>query len=441
MPSFPEAALLRPRRGLAAGGLEDRLGFFFPLFLLYPLFEYGRPENPMGIPMLMTSLVLLGWFADGNKRWHPQVWCFFALIALMVVGTLLAVNTHSAFWHTYGMTVTLLGICVPLMHFASSLRKISAFIQAMLAAFVYAALYAMTHNGVGPGWQDENYVATLMSMAFPFAYFSIFIARRMFARVVFVMVAGLMVAAVVVSFSRGGFLGMAIVLVYCVIRSPRRWPLMVVAPVVAAAIALFATPTYWSEMKTISDPGEKTAELRLDLWKIAFQMFKANPLTGVGPGNFVWNVGDYQSAEQYAHYGRSLAASAVTHSFYFELLAELGLIGTILVGAILYRNHKDLRFVARETRREHEGAGASSIDVRRARYYERAIAGSFIGVLVCGATVSILYYSHLWILTAMTVSLKEAATGLRDQHQTEGAPAGPPARQWWRATQLAATEG
>jgi O-antigen ligase len=293
---------------------------------------------------------------------------------------------------------------------------------------------------VGPGWQDENYAAALMTMAFPFAYFSIFVARKVLARVAFAMVAGLFMAAVVVSFSRGGFLGMAVVLLYCVLRSPKRWPLLLVGPALAVGIAVFATPEYWTEMETISDTHEKTAELRLDLWEIAFRMFQANPLTGVGPANFVWNAGDYQSEEQFARYQRSLAASAVTHSVYFELLAELGLAGMIVVGGTLYRNYGDLRFVARETKKEHEGASASSSDVRRARYYERAIAGSLIGVLTCGATVSILYYSYLWILTAMAVALKQATIGLRDRDQAEGEPAGAPARQWWQATHLPAAE-
>lgn len=437
----PKPALLRTPRRLAGAGREDGLGFFFPLLLAYPFFEYGRPEHPLGIPMILSSLLLLGWVADRNKRWHPQVWCFFGLIVLMCVGTLLAANTFSAFWHTYGLTVTLLGTCVPLMHFATSLRKITAFINALLSAFVYAALYAITHNGFGPGWQDENYLAALMNMAFPFAYFSIFIARRVFTKVALAVVAGLFVAAVVVSFSRGGFLGLAAVLMYCTIRSPKRWALALVAPVLAIATALFATAEYWSEMRTIVDVGEKTAELRLDLWAIALRMFEAHPLMGVGPGNFVWNVGDYQSVEQFVRYHRSLAASAVTHSLYLELLAELGLAGAILFGATLYRSYVDVRFVARKTREEHDDAGALPADVTRARYYERAITGSFLGVLVCGATVSMLYYSHFWILTAMAVSLKEATRALLDRSEMEGAPAEPPARRWWRATHLPAAAG
>lgn len=436
MRSSPDLVPVPPPAKPAAAAAEDRLGLLFPLLLPYPIFEYCRPTHPLGIPMVLSSVLFLGWLVQGKKRWPPQVLYFFALIAVMCVGILLAVNTASAFWTTYNLTVTLLGACIPFVHFATSLRKIKLFVYAMLAAFVYCAFYTITHDGVGPGWQDENYAAALMAMAFPFAYFSILAARRVVTRILFVAVAGLFVAAVVVSFSRGGFLGMVIVLLYCAVRSPRRWPLYVVAPVLALSVAAFATPKYWSEMETIDDVHEKTAQLRLDLWAIALRMFEDSPLTGVGPGNFMWNAGDYQTAEQFARYHRSLAASAVTHSVYFELLAEMGVAGVVLFGALLWRNHADLRFVARAT----GGRAEASPDLQRARYYERAITGSFLAVLTCGATVSIFYYSYLWILTAMTVALKDVTRDLVGSTRREDestAPAGP----WWQRARASAAAG
>ena len=87
-----------------------------------------------------------------------------------------------------------------------------------------------------------------------------------------------------------------------------------VGPALAATIAVSATPAYWTEMKSIGDMREKTIEFRLDLWTIALRMFEDNPITGVGPGNFVWNAGEDQSSEQFERYQRSLAANAVTHS-------------------------------------------------------------------------------------------------------------------------------
>jgi O-antigen ligase/polysaccharide polymerase Wzy-like membrane protein len=406
----PHIALVhtRPSLGVGTGTVtrpaaqvrRDRIGLYVALLLAYPFFEYGRPENPMRIPMLCSCILFGAWLWLPNKKWHPQLGYFFALVVVMCTGILMAMNTPSAVWHTYGLLVTLVGTCIPLMAFVNSVRRITAFVHALLAAFLYVALYAITHNGVGPGWQDENYAATAMSMALPFAYFSIFITRRTIVRVLYATLAGAFMVAVVVSFSRGGFLGLGAALIYCWMRSPRGWPAYLIPSALVLTLVVAATPAYWTEMQSITDMREATIQYRFDLWQIAYRMFEDYPLTGVGPGNFVWNAGDYQSAEQFERYRRSLAASSVTHSLYFELLAELGLAGFSIFLAMLYRNWKDLRFVARVT---HDGAG----EMQRLACYERAIAGSFVGVLVSGASVSLLYYSHVWLLTAMAVALKE----------------------------------
>ena len=288
----PEPRQLGLVNRVAGAMQEDGIGFYVALLLVYPFFEYGRPANPLSIPMVLSSLLFMGWVCARNKTWHPQVAYFFVLIAHMCFGTVLAVNTYSAFWQTYSFTVTLVGTCIPLIHFVTSFRKLTAFIHALVGAFLYVALYAMSHNGVGPGWQDENYVAAAMCMAFPFAYFSIFLARRVLTKVLFAVLSGIFVTTVIVSYSRGGFLGLAVVPVHCILRSPKASPVYLVGPALAATIAVSATPAYWTEMKSIGDIREKTIEFRLDLWTIALRMFEDNPIAGVGPGNFVWNAGD-----------------------------------------------------------------------------------------------------------------------------------------------------
>jgi O-antigen ligase len=379
---------------------KEHLGVCVALLLAYPFFEYGRPENPMRIPMLCSVVLFAAWVWYPNKKWQPQLGGFIALIVIMCTGILMAANTPSAVWRTYGLLATFAGTCIPFMTFVNTVRRLTAFIHALLLAFLYVALYAIFHKGMGPGWQDENYAATAMSMALPFAYFSIFIGKRAIEKLLFAVLAGTFIVAVVVSFSRGGLLGLGAALIYCWLRSPKGWPTYVIPSALAITFVLAATPAYWTEMQSITDMKEATIQYRFDLWQIAYRMFEDYPLTGVGPGNFVWHAGDYQSAEQFERYHRSLAGTSVTHSLYFELLAELGLAGFSIFLAILYRNWKDLRFVGRAT---HGDPG----ELERLGYYERAIAGSFVGVLVSGASVSLLYYSHVWLLTAMAVALKE----------------------------------
>src|SRR6267143_3364509 len=96
-----------------------KLGFFFVLLLLYLVFEYGRPSHPLGIPMVISALLLGGWLVSHNtgRKLSPQILCFFGFVVLMVVGVPMATNSYSAFWAAYGMATLLLCICAPMIRF------------------------------------------------------------------------------------------------------------------------------------------------------------------------------------------------------------------------------------------------------------------------------------------------------------------------------------
>jgi hypothetical protein len=273
-----------------------------------------------------------------------------------------------------------------------------------------------------------------MSMAFPFAFFSIFAARSVLARLFFAGTAGVMLLACVVSLSRGGALAMGAVLLYCWITSPRRWLGVAVVVVLIGGISLIPdsltgggrrtagieSPSllarYWDEVKTSTDTTESTADLRLELWQIAFRMFLAHPLSGVGPGNFIWNITKHQSEEQFEKYGRELMA--FTHSLYLELLADLGIAGSVLFLMIVYSNFRDLRLVIRRfsrsgrrrSSRPDEGEGGLAAEDRVwVVYYAHAITASLIGLHVAAAFLPFMYQSYLWTVSAMALALRHIA--------------------------------
>src|SRR5204863_8875374 len=163
------------------------------------------------------------------------------------------------------------------------------------------------------------------------------------------------------------------------------------------------------------------AHLRLEFWTIAWRMFVHNPLFGVGPENFRWNVGAYQSVEQLETFGRLLTNSVVVHSTYFEILSELGLVGGALFVTILFRTFKDLRRIRSDERLRADAGNAgrrepisgnerlSPTDAQQLQYYSLAIMGSLVGYLLPAAFVSFTYFSHFWLLAALAVALNEVA--------------------------------
>jgi len=373
------------------------------------------------LPLIISALLFINWLLLPAKKWNPQIVCFLLLLGEMVVEVAIAGNTFSTFWATYGMIVILVFICIPLIHFVDSLRKITILINIYLLVFLYVGLFAVFNGGFGPagswGGQDENYVAAMMCMAMPLAYFSIYLVKGTFKKLMLIFALTVYALAVVVGLSRGGFVGMAVVFLYCLLKSPKKLAGISIGAVAVTLLLTFASNQYWQEMDTITDTSESTADLRLEAWTIAFRMFQHNPIFGIGPDNFKWEAHNYQSEAQYEKYGRGLFL--LTHSMFFELLSELGLIGVSLFGAVLYYNYKDVKSITkrvrklrRETVKKAETTEVYRVfadDCDRIRCYAYGLLGGSIGCLVAFVFLSATYASYFWVLTSMIVALREVA--------------------------------
>jgi len=402
-------------------GRRTSLGVPFLLLLLYPAFDYGRPANPMGIPMIIAALLFVAWIFAPAKKMNLHVVCFFLLLGEMSIGVVTASNNFAAYIATEGMTLILLCTCIPLIQFVDSLRKIRIFVNVLVLVFIYVGVWAILSEGRGPGWQDENYAAAMMCIAVPLAYFSIPLSERRAVKVFHGVAIGIFLIALIASESRGGFIGMVGAVLFCVLNSARKKQALIFLVIGALLVSIVAGPKYWEDMGTITDTKESTADMRLELWTIAWQMFLHNPLLGVGPGNYRWRIGDYQSAEQLEKFGRVLTESVVVHSTYFEILSELGIIGSALFAAILFRTLKDLRRIRSGVRSGDVGASNlrhgpisgherhGPTDAQQLQYCSMAIMGSLIGYLLSAAFVSFTYYSHFWLLAALAAALNEVA--------------------------------
>jgi O-antigen ligase len=171
---------------------------------------------------------------------------------------------------------------------------------------------------------------------------------------------------------------------------------------IAAAIGLsaFAPPSYWEEVKSIRTAGNKgdTGETRLYFWGIGWRMFLDHPILGVGTYNYGIRAPEYQDPYRVAW--RSHTWGRVAHSLYFTLLPELGLVGTVLFGAILVWCLR----VWRRLRRLGRGAPDDPY-LRTGALAASGLAAGVVGTLVTGAFLSVLYYPVLWILVALLAAL------------------------------------
>jgi O-antigen ligase len=170
---------------------------------------------------------------------------------------------------------------------------------------------------------------------------------------------------------------------------------------VLIGVLTFAPSAYLERLQTISAYQQDGSAMgRLQVWGASIRMAIDHPL-GVGGGNFSSAYGRYympSSGENVLTWGsqRWLAA----HSIYFKVLGEYGVLGLLLLLALIHGNIRDNL----ESRRR---LGAGNESERFSPTWPALLNMSIVGYAVCGAFLGGISYPHLFLLSALTVTVKQ----------------------------------
>jgi putative inorganic carbon (hco3(-)) transporter len=196
----------------------------------------------------------------------------------------------------------------------------------LIAAATLMAVYGLTQAmAEGPAFRVHG----TMSIYMTFAGILMLIALVVLAQLLFVSRGrwswglvgslGLLTAALVMTHTRGAWIGLAAGV--ALILGCRQRRLLLVLPVVAVVIFLASPEAVRARIRSIVDPQDVTARERLYMWSSGLQMIRDHPWTGVG----IHGVrGVYQA---YKHPNAVHDQRAHLHSNPFQIAAERGLIG------------------------------------------------------------------------------------------------------------------
>jgi probable O-glycosylation ligase (exosortase A-associated) len=384
----------------------------FVLVLGYVLVEFGRPHNWIPIlGYLRPGVIVLGGGILAMAIKRPAIptlgkWVL-AFLGLMLILAPFAYNNGMAVRTTRDFALMTVGAILPIMCFVDSFERFRTLLRFWVWIHVPLALYSITHRGFGIGsfLADENDFAMAMNMAIPYAFALLAVERGVVRRTCLFVALGILILATAVTLSRGGFIGLAAVLVMLWVRSPRKLVSLILVIVMTLALVMLAPAKYWTEVSTISTSTSEndTGYQRLYLWKIAWRMFLDNPVLGVGPANYQYNNFFYEDEKETSR-GTHVWGRA-SHSVYFTVLPEYGIVGTVLFFIIVVKGIVARRRALRTCRSQLAREDLSSESRERFHFYQNMLAGMDGGIvtfLVTGAFLAVLYYPHLWVLTAFT---------------------------------------
>lgn len=384
--------------------------FGLALVILYLFLEYVRLSflNVLHLPMVVLVVMCIRLWLSRGFIYSSGILISFLFALFMAAHVPFATNNYWAFQTTKAVfvcTIAMSGIVA----FTNNYRSLKRTFVVLNLVFLVLSIWGIARDGRVPDSAflgDENDFALAMNIAFPFIFFSLQDAKTLVPKVFYAISLMLVGLANVVSLSRGGFIGFLPVFIYCLAKSNHKLRTLTAVTLLLGAVVLLAPPSYMAEIKSIGINTEgDTSALRIYYWKCGWKMFLDNPVFGVGSGNFPWRISEYEPPE--GMHGR-MHGSRPAHSLYFTLLPELGIVGVMLYGMMLwhiYKCRKRAMFVLEEF--QQEGSVLENqqliITLRRMQFM---LDGAFITYFATSAFLSTLYYPYFWTLFGLAISLR-----------------------------------
>ena len=215
----------------------------------------------------------------------------------------------------------------------------------------------------------------------------------------------LMLLAIVSTQSRGASVGIGAVFAYMWLTTPRKGVTLFAILLALGIRLMYAPSNYFDRMATLSDyHNEGSAQSRIEIWKAGTRMAIANPVLGVGAGNFPVAFGTKFKSPDTVGWKNA-------HSAYFQVWGELGTVGAItFLGILLGNFSRNAKLRKALLRRPAErGKQVDPAHLLQARRLYSLNAG-WLGYMVAGAFLSAAYYPHIFILTGLCVAARAMAT-------------------------------
>ncbi|MFH0852071.1 MAG: O-antigen ligase family protein [bacterium] len=272
-------------------GLRKELLFLsvFPLFFVVERLTENRKDAKGAVDVLMAGAVISSLIAIGQ------------FLAQFFIGSSWVANFYSKtigpiFW---GRTFSELVASTPSWFYDAGGRT-------LMRAF-----------GLFP---DPHMLSFFLGLILPLAFARFLFTKR--KNLLLLSVICLLFAALLLTFSRGGYLGILASLLAIIFLSWRLLPekqkwLIWAAAALALVIIVIVAPSVLSRFVSSFVADEGSSLGRLEIWQESWQVFLKNPLLGVGLGNYP------RAVDAIAPYRSPITS----HNLYLDILSETGIFG------------------------------------------------------------------------------------------------------------------
>lgn len=373
-------------------------------FVDHPWFGIGfggiTVEKIVGAAALLYAIVHLArrdrkpLFVD---TWPARAFLLFFLVTLfsyLVFGKQVTTDQIATFHPFNFLLMFFMTISV-----VDSVRRLRRVLLAAIGSMAWASLYMLREWYAGsatygynyrPGYVvgDPNYFASSALLCLPLACYFARSMQRRWIRWGCAASVLLILAGITVSGSRGGSVGLIVTVLMMIWNSKRRVQASILVVALGTALLLISPVSPLDRFLHPTASDQSAADVRIQLWGAAWRMFRDNPVTGVGYGNWRYAEPRYIEAEVGQLY--------LPHNQYMEVLAEMGLPGLLAYAGMYFGSIVVLRRVRRGLKR-----GGPRVLTEAALGIQIGLIGFAISVFFLSA----LFLKMFWFMLAISASM------------------------------------
>lgn len=361
---------------------------------------FGIPEFTVVKLLGIIGLVWAAWEVmsnPGRLRLDSLTLKAFGLYLTWIV--FITIASGAGFIKLVSLTAILLFLPVVLV-FVRTEKDLWTVMMAAAVVWVLVFAYGYRQMGrfggrFGVGLDDPNYVALALVLLAPLPFVLARSAATRSRRLLWIAGFGVLLLSLILTGSRGGALGLAVAVVLLTFGMGRR-PVVTLAGIVALVLTLMLVVpnSLGTRLLASLDPEAATSTSatiserdRRALLQAGLNMIRANPVFGVGLGNFKDVVQRYGEVRM----------PKIAHNTYVHLAAELGVPGLLFFGLIPLATFVSLSRSARLAR---------AVGNRPLQDLAIALRAGLAGYMVAAFFLSAQYEKFFWLVIFSGVCLE-----------------------------------
>lgn len=369
--------------------LPDMISLLFIIFLVMVYFydhlikrKSSLEPRPVYVPLILYGLIML-------------------------IGTITSINPEGSFrdltihFVSLGLVFVLINsidkleefnVIVTFIVFSATIVGLIGLYQYIIGVPIDAAWVDVENNPdirarVFSVFGNPNVLAEYLIMIIPLSISLMWYSKKIHKKLIFLATSGILILSLVLTLSRGGWIGFAFSALVFVLLIEKRLLLSII-PISVAGVFLLPQ-SILNRILSIGNLADSSNAYRLTMWAITLEIIRDNPIAGVGLGHIPFK-------ETFETYIRTMPTYHA-HNTYLEIAAELGIPGLIAFVFLLFIVFK---------------YGIQKLIDGENRYIRIMAAGIFsglAGVLAHGAVENVIYLTRIivyfWILIGLVLVL------------------------------------